>query len=372
MKKRQVLAVVLSAAMVMGSSMTALAATGAASGDATWGGTGDVSYVDTTVYNVKLPTNQTVQKALVVDPQGLSKLEKGKAATAEQLAADAGIITCAHTPIVQNLSSVPMKVSVKMAVSGDATPVDAVNKVNSGDAQNILLYAVPSKVDATSGDLYQPSSTGIVLENSEVTAEFILGAAAYNFKKDTTGDVTYEAVSGDVGHGTGLQFGGYVNKKGNWADYAGASATKTISMTAKFHFSEPAAGETAASGDAYAMKALASGVKTVTIAPKNAAPTFTTGSAAGSINYTAGAGDDGLKTITSITMLYDGTPYDGYNALAGTWAAATNSNGVITFDSAYTSTYAGQASAPATQEATITYVTTKNETKTATVNVKLR
>lgn len=315
MKKRKVLAVVLSAAMVVGSSMTAFAASGNASGDVTVNGEGDVSYVDTMVYNVLLPTSNAMSDKLVVDPQGISKLENGQVATAEELASGAGIITCVNTPIVKNLSSVPMKVSVLMSVSGDATPVDAVEDVESGDATNVLLYAVPSATDATSGDLYRPSTKGIVLNESGVTAEFILEAGAYNFSKDNSGTVTYVPVSGDVGHGTGLQFGGYVNKKADWSDYVKASSPSKIGMTAKFSFtSEIADGEVAdPSGDAYAMMAYSG--TTVDVVPTDAAPsvadvTRTQGDTTDCvITCNLGAGESGASRITDVVVTYNGSTF---------------------------------------------------------------
>lgn len=368
MKKRQFMALTLAATMIMGSSVTTFAAPGDKSGDSTITASGDVSYVDTKVYDVVLPTTASTQ--LVVDPQGITQLQNGQVATAEQLASGAGLITCANTPIVKNLSSIPMKVSVEMTAAGDATYVTADNAVNSGDVANVLLYAVPSATDATDANTYSASTTGIVLTKTAAKAEFILDAAAYNFTKDSAGNVAYEAVSGDVGHGTGLMFGGYVNKNADWSDYAGSSATKTISMTAKFSFDENIAdGEAADTTDGapYAMKAY-SGDK-VTVTPMNAAPTFTTGSAVGTISYSTGAGADGLKTIKSITMVYsDGKPYDGFNANGSTWSAATNAGGTITLDSRYVSLYA----AAAQKDATVTYETNSGETKTATVTVKLQ
>lgn len=104
------------------------------------------------------------------------------------------------------------------------------------------------------------------------------------------------------------------------------------------------------------------------------APSFTTGSAVGSINYTIGTGDETLASITKIEMDYNGQDYDGYNALAGKsgWSPASDAGGVVTFDSAYITTYAITYSSDATREAKITYVTVSGATKTATVNVKLR
>lgn len=101
-------------------------------------------------------------------------------------------------------------------------------------------------------------------------------------------------------------------------------------------------------------------------------PVFTTGSAVGSIQYTDGTGNKALASITKIEMDNKGSVFDGYNANANLWAAATDTNGIITFASAYMQYYITSYPSDATREATITYVTSGGETKTATVDVKLR
>lgn len=101
-------------------------------------------------------------------------------------------------------------------------------------------------------------------------------------------------------------------------------------------------------------------------------PSFTTGSAVGSINYTVGTGDKALASITKIEMSNKGTIYDGYNASGSLWANATDVNGVITFDSKYMAYYTKSYPSDATIEATITYVTAGGATQTATVDVKLK
>ncbi len=103
-------------------------------------------------------------------------------------------------------------------------------------------------------------------------------------------------------------------------------------------------------------------------------PSFTTGSEVGSISYTIGSGDNALASITKIEMDYTGTLADGYNAFTGKngWTQASDTNGVITFDSAYITLYTTKYTSDATREAVITYETVSGETKTATVNVKLR
>lgn len=102
----------------------------------------------------------------------------------------------------------------------------------------------------------------------------------------------------------------------------------------------------------------------------NIAPTFTAGSGVGQINYSAGAGDSGLKAIKKIEVLKNSNSktYDGYNEASGYWAAATDESGVITFDSKFVSTFNGQA----TGEATVTYETNAGETYTVSLTVKLK
>lgn len=100
----------------------------------------------------------------------------------------------------------------------------------------------------------------------------------------------------------------------------------------------------------------------------NAAPTFTTGSGVGQINYTTGVGDDGLKEITKIEMTLSSTGrvYDGYHEFTGSWSAATVESGVITLDSKFMDFWKGQS----TTEATVTYVTNSGDTRTVSLDVK--
>lgn len=100
---------------------------------------------------------------------------------------------------------------------------------------------------------------------------------------------------------------------------------------------------------------------------------FTTGPAVGTISYVSGSGNDALATITKIEMDNQGNIFDGYNASSGLWDAATDSNGLITFATAYMQYYIDSyAATDATREATVTYVTVGGDTKTATVDVKLK
>lgn len=95
-------------------------------------------------------------------------------------------------------------------------------------------------------------------------------------------------------------------------------------------------------------------------------PSFTTGSAVGTINYEKGTGNDALASISKIEMSNSGTAYDGYNELKNGWSAATDQNGLITFDSKFVTYF----KANPTTEAVVTYVTVGGDTRTATVVVK--
>lgn len=277
MKQKKVLALLLTSAMVLGTSMQAFAATGASSGDATMEGDGEVNAVDTTVYSVTLPT--TAKTKLVIDPQGIMQMKSGDTASADDLAGAAGRITCESIPMIANLSSVPMKVGVSMQLSGDATDVSAINEVEADDEANVLLYAVPSAVDAKSADAtrFSASSNGIVIHKAKTTdVEFILDAADYQFEKDAAGNVTYKLVA-DSGHATGVEFAGFANKKADWGEFVGASAAKKVGMKATFSFTnELESGDVAdtTEGAPYAMKAYSGDVVDLNAGPSVANVTY--------------------------------------------------------------------------------------------------
>lgn len=101
-------------------------------------------------------------------------------------------------------------------------------------------------------------------------------------------------------------------------------------------------------------------------------PVFTAGTAVGLINYTTGTGDDALVSISKIEMEWNGIMYDGYNSGGKYWTAATDSNGLVTLAAAYVKNCADVYTSDTTRPATITYVTSGGETKTATIDVKIR
>lgn len=99
-------------------------------------------------------------------------------------------------------------------------------------------------------------------------------------------------------------------------------------------------------------------------------PTFTTGAGIGQINYTPGAGDEGLKEITKIEMTIPANSkvYDGYHASGTSWPAATDESGVITLSSKFMEFFKDKTTA----EAKVTYVTNGGETRTASLDVKCK
>lgn len=337
MKRKKLLALTMATAMIFGSSLSAVAATGTGENSTgeTVTGTGDVDYVDTTVYEVVLPTNNSL--TLVVDPQGLAGLEDGDSATLEDLEAYAGKISCATIPVVTNKSSVPMQIGVTLTLTGDATGVTTVDAVNTGTGNNVLLYAVPSAVDTLGQESgYVASTTGIVLSTTAATVNFVLPAATYSLSKTVQGGgtatVTYALAEGETGHGTGLAFEGYVNKAADWSAYAG-TPTKNIGMTAVFTFTSTVTATADSTDGAPFGMAAYSGTK-VTVEPKVAEPTlngvtaanaeegtftYTKGSGALTIPYTLGSGESAKGEVTDVAVIIGGYIF----SKNGTWNSDT-------------------------------------------------
>lgn len=323
MNKKSFLALIMAMTMILGTSMTAFAATGDATGGGegnTLTGNGDVEYVDTVIYEIGLPTSTSID--LMVDPQGLANLENGETASADDLADGAGKVTCATIPAIVNNGSVDAKVSVALSLTGDATGVTTVEAVNADTANNVLLYAIPSAVDTPNEDGFVASSKGIVLSSSAATIDFILPKAAYVFSKDESGVVTYERDGSVASHGTAIQFAGLVNKNADWSDYVKESEPSEIGMTAVFTFTHTLGeGDVADSAaDApYAMKAYTG--TTVQLTVPDVEPSMETavtysGSGDLEIPYVLGTGDAKVAdAITDIAVEMD----NNYYTVNGVW-----------------------------------------------------
>lgn len=333
MKRKQLMALLMAGVVLAGSTMGSSASSvssNTVSENSTGQlitGTGEVDYIDTTVYEVIIPTSGSL--SLTVDPQGLTGLEDGKSATADQLSAYAGKVYSDDVAVIANLGSKDVRVSVELKLSGDATGVTTKDAVESGTANNILLYAVPAAKDfyddAKDGASYAGSTTGIVMSSTPATIDFVVPHTDFEFKKSGS-TVTYERVADSTPHGTGLKFAGLVNTDADWTDYKDGGS-KSIGMTAKFTFTHTLTSgdvaDTTESAPAF-MKAYTGTKVTVEAEANGSAQTDSyvmTANSDGSVSYTFVDAPTGTLTAFSI----NGTARAGMI----TNGAASYANGVF-------------------------------------------
>lgn len=367
-KMKKALAVALSAAMVMGMSVTSFAADGEVSVDA------PIYAYDIT--NVVVPTTFLV----AFNPNGLKVDMDGDASTDTDVITDQ--IVSKNYGII-NKSTRDKVITVTLKVEdlneGKITFAEAADVTSAGvDDYVINLTAVPAdatevKVGANSADLNttgadladvsmtEATSSGITLVEGENDVDFLLEKAVYDGKIDISG-ATGNNVAGSftltslAGSGKGITaftLGGTMNDKADWT-----KLTKGIRITAVY------GNENAVDG---AMPVTGTGALY-----ENPNPVFKTGADVGTIKYKPGTGNDAIQTITKIEMDYLGDLYDGYNELANTWGAASDENGLITLDPTYIALYAEVYPDDATREVVVTYETVGNVTRTAMVNVRLQ
>lgn len=366
-KMKKALALALSASMMMGMSLTSFAADQEVEVDA------PIYAYDVT--NVIVPTNFLVAfnpNGLDVDKDGgttivqdqivsknygiINKSTKDKVITVTLKVEDLneGKITFASDPADVTNAAADDYVINLTAVPADATEV----KVGSAPATADLTTTGADLADAT---MTPATGKGKVLLEGENDVDFLLTKADYQGKIDlsaATGNNVADdfTISGLAAAGKGITaftFGGTMNAKADWT-----KLTKGIRITAVYSNDNAPDGAAAESGTGALFE--------------NPNPVFKAGSEVGTIKYRAGTGNDAVASITSVEMDYKGTIYDGYNALSGAWAAANDVNGIITLPSEYIENFVAIYPDDATREATITYVTTGGDTKTATVNVRLK
>ncbi len=345
MKRKSIFALMLAMVMTMGSTMTVLADPFTGEEETTGTtvtGEGDVEYVNTKIISVTLPTSESLR--LTIDPQGISALANGATASKEDLANAAGLITGTSKAVVTNCSSVPVKVSVKLKGSGDATFVTTTAAVEKAPAdgskeENVLLYALPSSVDVgNSADNYVASTKGVTISSTETTVNFVLDAATYNYSKDVSGNASYALKTGETGHGTAIAFEGLVNTKADWSDYVKDTSPSTIGMTAVFTYTSTLTASDVADsteGAPYGMMAMASG--TIEVAARDVAPSApstvsfsTTEGATFNVNF--GAGASAATEVTSIQYSTDGTNYKAFGTPANVYTISGNA---VTIKPAY-------------------------------------
>lgn len=387
---KQVLATILSAAMVMGMSMAAMAAEGDSSDSSTPSTVADnTAEVEAPIYSfdktvVVVPTSLVV--AFNPDELTVKTDATTGTSTAQVLSKNFGIL---------NKSSKDKIVTVTLQVEDlnddKITFVDTAAKATGAaeGAYAVYLAAEPAdttevKVGSASADkdtaaaaiadvtMTAATANAVTLAEGNNTMAFVLQKGTYapvSGSEITLGSTNTNVVTDNLeltavaGSGKGITaftFTGALNKKADWSKLSSG-----IKITAVYDF------ETTYEYDALTDTndgSIASGTGALL---SEMAPKFKAGNI-GVINYTEGIGDSGLKSITSITLMSGEAPFDGYNALSGAWEGANDEAGVITFDNNYISAFAKDFPDDDTKEATITYVTNGDETKTVTVDLKLR
>lgn len=366
-KMKKALAVALSASMVMGMSMTTFAADQEVSVDA------PIYAFDVT--NVIVPTNFVVAfnpNGLDVDIDGdgtkdtdsqivsrnygiINKSTQDKVITVtlnvEDLNEDK-INFVADPTELDSASSDDYMISLKVVPADDNTKV----KVNGASADKDTDGAALANVtmnEATGAD--QP----LVAGENEVS--FLLAKAQFTGMVDMTktsgnnvmDDFDISGLDADGNGITAFTLGGTMNNKADWT-----KLTKGIRITAVYSNENAPDGAAAETGTGALYN--------------NPNPVFKTGDGVGTIKYKAGTGDDAIASISKIEMEINGKIYDGFKANGTNWAKATDENGLITLKPEYLAFYTKAFPNDATREATITYMTAGEETRTAKVDVRLK
>lgn len=260
--KRRMVALMLTGVMFAGMTLTVSAAsTTPTETDVTT--EGSVNYVDTTVYEVTLPTAGCFN--FTVDPQGILSAtdpttypeDKYPSGTAGYIVATEG--TGAY---INNSSSVPIKLTVEAyVVSDDTTGASSTARlmsmeeygaglINAGIDNNILLTMdvtadgidAATFIDATSIKTESVNPYVIAITQNgqpDTTADpnakgtqisFALNKAAYEFG-GTAGAYTYTKKAGETGDPVGLRLSGFVNTNADWSAYTGATPEKIYVKT---------------------------------------------------------------------------------------------------------------------------------------------
>lgn len=347
---KKIMVATMATALLLSSSMVAFAA----DGSGTQTGTGSVEGVVTTdVYSADLPTTGTEGYKYIADPQGLiikTEAAKYSGATFEEGAtlffknSDTSYTDTSNAGTIKNMSSVPLKVSVKAKAtvgSGEGAAALATTKAFSGDDALEVYLAL------TDGDERNEKVIGA----SDVELTAVLGAApegAYDYTYDSSeGKYKYAMVSGAADTYKFAEYSFYITGAANaGATWAETTALPSIDVTWSVELATASDVVTVPTPSQEAQKKVAA---------------FSAGDEVGTISYTKG---DEELVITSIKMTNDSGEFDGYNAMDGVWADALDDGSSIVFDSKYLAFYSGEV------DAVIAY-TEGGESKSTTVKVKV-
>lgn len=382
---KKVLAVTLSAAMVMGTAMPVMAAdTTVDNGNGSSDVTAPIYSLD--VVKVVVPSAYEV----AFNPGELTvKTDASTGTSTDQiLSRNFGIIN-------QSSKAKIVTVGLKVEDQNTDSPIEFVgssDEVDNAEMDDFAIYLQAVPADSTevkvgtapSAAAADKTTTAAALKDvvmTKATAGIVPLSAGDNELQFVLGKATYTPLSGSevtLGTSIGNNVASNYELTGLAAGGKGITAftlTGSMNETAEWHTLNAGIKIT----PTYTMKtvtddAVTSMVKSGTGAVyENPNPEFKTGSAVGTIQYTVGTGTTAVKTIKSITIPFkDGKLYDGYNALPRTWEAATDENGLITFNTAYVGSYVSAFPDDTEKEATITYITQDDEEKTAKVNVKIK
>jgi uncharacterized repeat protein (TIGR02059 family) len=190
-------------------------------------GTGDAPYVDTTVYEVVLPT--TLAMDFTLDPQGLASLAPGQTAPDTDLSATRGkVIARSAAPTMINRSSVPVQLTAAITATAGATTgrtaptlVATETLVTTGTDMNVLLAVMSStnKVDDPASTAAFEGTHAVPLVNdTAVNLTYWFDAADYRFV-NTDGTITYNRIPTSLGEGTQIQLAGLVNTNASWTNF---------------------------------------------------------------------------------------------------------------------------------------------------------
>lgn len=265
--KKKIVSLMLTGVLFASMSLTAFATDGTAPGSTEVKTEGSVNYVDTTVYEVTLPTSSCFN--FIVDPQGILSATAPDTYTPDLYpTGTAGYIVATEGTgaYVNNKSSVPIKLTVDAYVeSDDATGAASSAKllgmeeydlINSGiDNSMILTFDITNEdVFYNADGEYKPED---FIDESLITAytvnpyviaitqngspeatgaangtqiSFALDKAEYAFNGDS-GNYTYDRITGETGDSVGMRLSGFVNTNADWSAFTGDTAEKIIVKT---------------------------------------------------------------------------------------------------------------------------------------------
>lgn len=344
--KKRILAAVLAATMVVGSSMTVMASTPGLdsdgdyneAGDVTIDGTGSIQTLDDVV-KVKLPTSNFTLVADISGAYGallasgqtsLSSVEK------DSLENYAGRLISNQKLAMTNLGSVPVVVTAK--VQDQSTGTKTPNHVSSyasatlegtGD-YNVWMAVAPSVTDIK-GDVaaYTTDYNGYQFKAAASTdLPFYLEPAKYLVSGDATNGFTQTKDDNDPGHGQAIDIVGFLNTKDNWSTKEGGFAETSgnngeIKVTVAFNIAVATEQDTAkfeALDDATHYGMIGSGLTAVKVSDDVPAD----------ISATTGIYDDAKKKITVAGTLGQGALKDQIVKLSWGGTEANVNNNDIT------------------------------------------